>query len=158
MPDPKITRTKVTNPDGSVTYKQAWASSSAKSVPERRTEPSKQATLVRQSRPYNSGNGNTLVRQTSSVSKSPTKSSGSREITTIPPMKMAGRTDTNIKASSGPKPITIVPETPQESRIRRYGVPGERVYGKGEKKEKYVTPDYVGKKTSGKAAKVCTTC
>ncbi len=149
MPDPKIIKTQVTNPDGSVTYKQSWSSSSTKSsssntksVPKKSSEPSKQTTFVR---------------QTSSVSKPIAKSSGIREITTIAPMKPVGRTNADIKAEI-PKIATKKPETLAESRLRKYGPVGERVYGKGEKKEKYITPDYVGKKKSSKTVKICKNC
>lgn len=152
MPDP-IKRTAVTNPDGSVTYKSNWSSSS----PGSSSSQSKPATLVRQPVKSNTGKSNTLVRQSSSVSRPPMVSSGSREITSIPPMKSSPSTNKpEIKASIDIKK-TKKPLTPQEIRTQKYGPPGERTYGTGEKKEKYKSPDYGGA-GGNKAGKSCTTC
>lgn len=163
--DGPITRTAVKNPDGSVTYKSNWSSStpgssssSKTSAPSRSSVTSKPATLVRQSAPSNPGTGNTLVRQ---VAKStpPSMASGSREVTSIPPMKTSGRTDSDITASAKPKAVTPnAPETPNESRIRRFGAPGERTYGKGEEKEKYTSPSYGGSGGNSAGSTTCTTC
>ena len=117
-PEPKLIRTQVVNPDQSVTYKQSWSSETPGKSSSKKAMPAKKVSSDR--------------------STPPIKTAGQREVTSIPPIKTAGRTDTEITASAKPKAVTPnIPETPQESRLRRYGPVGERVYGKGSKKEKW---------------------
>lgn len=115
--DPEIKKKETANPDGSVTYSHNWSSSTPGK--------SSKGTTARRSQ------GSTAARTTPAK-----KSVGDREFTTVPAMKRSGTTGTEIKASASPKAVTPnAPETPQESRVRRFGVPGERVYGKPKKKE-----------------------
>lgn len=143
-----ITRKQVTNPDGSVTYKQSWSSSTPGT-----SSSSKKSTPSVKKPGQNAVSSSTVTRR----STPPVKTSGEREITSIPTMKTAGVTSKpEVKASATPE-IRKKGKTVQESRLERYGQVGERVYGKGEKKEGYATPGYVGKKTNKKAKK-CTNC
>jgi len=104
MPENPIKRVKIENPDGTTTYRDTWFKSS----------PSKSSSGTK---PVNNA---TLVRQTKSVSKPPSVSSyssytpgtsfsGSREVTTVRPLKSVGMLSQEITAplpESVKKPVT----------------------------------------------------
>jgi hypothetical protein len=83
---PVITRTEVKNPDGTTTYRQSWNNETVR----------KQITSSNKPRKFINNPNLSNVRKKEMSSKTVTPDS--REITTVPIPKAAGRTDNEIKA------------------------------------------------------------
>jgi hypothetical protein len=119
--DPPIKRSQTTDPEtGAITYKQSWESSSSA----KRTTPSvKKTTSI-------SPVGSKV--QPSKSTSSKVSTAGSREVTSVPIPKAAGRTDNEIKV----QPIKV--QTPVK-KIDKETILYEKQKKEGETREQYET-------------------
>ena len=165
--EPEVKRTTVQNPEGTTTYKTSWSST----TPAKSSSSKSPATKQTAAKP---------ATKTSSVAIRSTpaqKTSGEREITTFPNVKAAGMKSEDIKAplpESVKKPLTRkdIVENTEEYREDKWlkNNPGKTTEDRAKERaknikeaqnkprEKYITPDYVGKAKNKKAVKLCKTC
>jgi hypothetical protein len=165
----EVKKTEVKNPDGSVTYRQSWSSSTpGSSSSSKNVTPAKKAVSnTKAVTPAKKVASNTTV--TKRVTP-PTSTSGQREITSIAPMKTAGIVNKSEITAPKATPRTLTPREQQKLKVelvtgkKKIEVqdyeeqnPGRKYYSDKKVDNSYVTPDYVGKRVKTKAKK-CTTC
>jgi hypothetical protein len=111
QPNPVISRTQTTNPDGSVTYKQSWDDTSVN----KSNTPITKVTKPIVKKTTNSVPPNVVVpKSTSSKIVTP----NSREITSLPPMQIKQGIKPEITAPLGIPNNNFVPTTQKEKMIQ----------------------------------------